>query len=279
MTKKQLENKFTLARRAFENQHFDESYSYYKEILSEEPNDFEAAFRSIISRANISTLASFKEVASSLTYEVSQLLKLQSIKELNEEDKLIVIKNAEKEFTQAIITCEQAATSHYIKFQSLPESISEFRGQMIKLSFACGKFGETIYDTFENNEIKKLCVNPLKNAVSLLKKSAAGLPADVFNTSRMELGNYTYKIQQFEKDYINPCYEAMKKESSSQNTNRTSSKGLNSAAKFSLWLSIACIIGGIISCCCGGATAIGVGAGLIFFGVMFILFVPTINGN
>ncbi len=279
MTKKQLENKYTLARRAFENQHFDEAYSYYKEILNEEPNDFEAAFRSIISRANISTLASFKEITSSLTFEISRLFSLESLTSLDSEEKLKTVKNAEKEFTQAIISCEQAASAHYIEFSNLSNALSEYRSQLINLSFACGRFGETIYDEFDDEEIKKICVNPLKNAIALLKKSAMGFSADIFSTSLSTIGNYDMKIRKFEANYVNPCYEAMKKESPSQNTNRTSSKGLNPAAKFSLWLSIACIIGGIISCCIGEITAIGVGVGLIVFGVFFLFFVPTINGN
>lgn len=279
MTKKQLENKFTLARRAFENQHFDEAYSYYKEILSEEPNNFEAAFRSIISRANISTLASFKEITSSLTFEISKLFSLESLTTLDSEEKLKTVKNAEKEFTQAIIVCEQAASAHYIQFSSASNALSEYRSQLMGLSFACGRFGETIYDKFDDEEIKKICVNPLKNAIALLKKSAMGFSADIFSTSLSTIGNYDMKIRKFEENYVNPCYEAMKKESQNSNAQSSTPKGLNSAAKFSLWLSIACIIGGIISCCCGGITAIGVGVALIVFGVFFIFMVPTINGN
>ena len=280
MTKKQLENKFTLARRAFENQHFDEAYSYYKEILSEEPDDFEAGFRSILSRANISTLASFKEVASSFKFEIPRLLKLDCIQNLNEEELFSIIETAVNDFTNTIITCAQASSAHYIQFQSLPESMSEFRSQMMDLSFACGSFGEAIYNSFKSEKIKGLCVPPLKNAVNLLKRSAAGLPAYVFATSRDTLDSYTYKIRKFEPDYVNPCPETPKKENTKPVTNSTSSstssKKLNSFAKFILFLSIPCIIGGIIACC-SGEDALPAGVGLLLFGVFELIFVPKIN--
>ena len=213
MTKKQLENKYILARREYENQRFGDALAYYKEILNEEPNSYEAVFRVIICKANISTLASFDETYHSLAFEARKVFSFESFKNLNEIEKKYAVKDMERDFTNTIITCEKAISNHYVEFQSLPNKLSEFRGQLIKLYTACGCFGESIYENFTNEEIKKICVTPLKNSIALLKKSAMGLPNSVFEATKYELARYTSKIKEFEPDYVNPCYE----KTSSQN--------------------------------------------------------------
>ena len=272
MTKKELENKYMLARRAYEYRHFDEAYSYYKEILSEVPDDYEATFRQIISRVHISTLSDFEAIHHSLAFEVSSVFSFDSFKKLDEQQKIEVVTNMEREFTNAVIVCEQAVTNHYLEFQSLPNSIYEFRSQMTKLSSACGCFGESIYNSFQNESIQKICVNPLKNAVISFKKSAAGLGDDVYNsgTSRMILGKYTSKIRQFEKDYVNPCYEVAYTPKSNTGSNSNAKKD-TSGRTFLIGAAIVSGVIALISFASGGTV---LGAVLLVFAIMALIMAP-----
>lgn len=282
MTKKQLENKYILARRAFENENFDEAYSYYRDILCEEPNDFEAAFRSIISKVYISNLASFKTTTHSLQFEVAKLFELDSVTDLSASEQVTLARNAEREFTAAIITMEQAATAHFNEFSSLPNSMSEYRSQILNLYFACGGFGKAVYKTFTHNkEAQRFCANPLKNALILLKKSAAGLGSSVLRTCSSEIYDYGSKIKEFEPNYVNPCLQALQSapQSTPSGSGGTTQKAKwNSAGITCLILSILAIIVGIFLLMGDtDSTGLGWGVGLIVFGGLFICMVPAIN--
>lgn len=283
MTKKQLENKYILARRAFESENFDEAYSYYRDILCEEPNDFEAAFRAIISKVYISNLASFKTTTHSLQFEVAKLFELDSVTDLSASEQVTLARNAEREFTAAIITMEKAATAHFNEFSSLPNSMSEYRSQLLNLYFACGGFGKAIYNTFKHNkDAQRHCANPLKNALILLKKSATGLGPSVLRTCFSDICDYGSKIKEFEPDYVNPCLQALQGASNSSSSNNSSSG--NQSSKLT-GTGIVCLILSIIGLIIGislwsgdeSFTSVAWGVALTIISGLVLLVVPTMT--
>ncbi len=224
MNEEQLKNKYTLARRAYANNHFEESYSYYKEILNEEPNDYEAVFRLAISRVHTTAVLAFDEIYRTLAFDIPGVFNLESFKALEDHRKLEAVNSMVRDFTNTTILCEQVISGRYVQFQELDGSLSEYRNNLINVSYACGLFGEAIYNCSDNEEIKKACVVPLKNASILLYKSAEGLSATVFNAMRSKLGGYTYMINQFEPNYVNPCLDKLNKANAPAKENTTNTE-------------------------------------------------------
>ena len=59
MENQKMENLRTLGKRAYDNEHYDDALSYFKEIQLENPNDWESSFYVIMSKVKQANLNEF----------------------------------------------------------------------------------------------------------------------------------------------------------------------------------------------------------------------------
>lgn len=219
-----LGNKYILGRRAYGDKHYDDALSYFKDIQLEDPDDWEANFYVIMSKVKQASLNEFDDAVKAMTYEVPRLFRYNSkFEKLSDREKLRAVKTIECEITATIVNFEYTVSNFYVSYSSLPGSRSDFTRRILALSGCCGHLGEAIDSSFDDEEIQKICVQPLKNAVALFKKFVAGQPADFLRSQRYNIAKYDTIIRKYEKDYINPYDEAIK--SASQTTSAGASGG------------------------------------------------------
>ena len=266
MTKSQLDAKLKLADEAYIYERYDDALTYYKEILAEKPDDVEIAFRILICRVHCATLAQFNSISRSLRLEAPSLLaKVKNSPSVSYYSLGRVIQSMEKDFTNAVNVCYRAIMNHYREFSEVDSVLSETRHRISALSTASGAFGEKLYQTYTDPSIQQLCVRPLKNAVDLFQRSAAGLLNDdrfsqsLIDASRVNV--FVGIIKKFEPTYRHPLYETK---------NTPSAQSANSVPQWFkiafLLVSIILILVSIGLLCSKDANNIVVGFGLLFMG-------------
>lgn len=224
MENQKLENLRTLGKRAYDNEHYDDALSYFKEIQLENPDDWEANLYVIMSKVKQANLNEFDEAVKAMSYEVPRLFQYNStFDKLSDKEKLNAIKTIEYEITKTVINFERTVSDFYVKYSSLPGAKSDFTGRILALSSCCGQLGKAIDNSFDNEEIQEICVQPLKNAIALFKKFLNGQPADFLRSQRYNIEDYDDIIRKYEEDYINPYDEAI--ESAAHSTTSSNSSG------------------------------------------------------
>ncbi len=140
-----IQNLEKLAKRALENEQFDEAYKYYDKILESEPDNWEAIFNKSLSKAWQSTLMNnmIPEVVSgskdaiSLIQEKEFNLNLNNIKE-----------NFAEKINLLCVAFINLSMNHYSEFSQLESSVSEYWDRLA----ICINVGDYALDLLNENK-------------------------------------------------------------------------------------------------------------------------------
>lgn len=208
MTQQQLENVYYLARRAKEQSDYATAARYYKDILYENPRDWEATFYVGLNDATSCTLAQFKIATDRIKNAFFQAFDLI-------DENSSGARSAVNEMVRVVLATlknfKQTALNHYRQFSSLTNSLIEYNGHRNDVSTCAALCALHLELRAKNYEIKKKCVDLYLYAIDVQCDILSEFPRSSWSSLRTLVDDYTRKVQKYYPEYKNPIDEAIKK--------------------------------------------------------------------
>ena len=206
----ELDNLYTLARRARNDNNSENAKKYYEMILPLDPNSWEANFFTIFYQAMTCKIAEIQSAANRMTNCEDTCLKLvkDNISDPEEAKKAVTLM-ADKCIEIAGIL-NVAATNHY---NGISDSIrNNYTQEMINNRVAardiCYHFGDNVIGVFGDEYGKDIACRCWKSGIEIHKFFIKHL-ADKESNKNVVL-SYASKIQKFEPDYVAPEIDTTK---------------------------------------------------------------------
>ncbi len=204
-----LKNDYVLARRARENGDRELAKRYYNEILSNDPNSWEANFYAVYYRSASCIIAHITSACNDVSNVLQSVFKL--IKNDASVDKSAAIEEIIVECNALALTMISAARNH---FDSIGSSIQDkYRGELaerkcaaINILFTCSQAIETVFA--DDKELLIKCIVPEETALRIVLKEDTTFKAEYINKRLERLEKYDSNFVSDYKQRLNQSSNA-----------------------------------------------------------------------
>lgn len=203
-----LKNLYEIARRAVDTNDTDTAIKYYDEILTRDPNSWEAYFYTVYLRATITAGQDIEEAANSITNSMDVIIKLGKDHVCKEEDEdlpLAVI------YTRIVLMANSFNNTVKTNFDALDNSAKEECVQ-IYVDCACASagmlyaLGDSIASFYSDDPAgMMLAAGAWESAIDIHNSYLACLENKDVNIEIMQ--EYIAKIKAIKNDYVAPKFK------------------------------------------------------------------------
>lgn len=223
--KEKLNNYYTLARRARDNNNAPDAAKYYDLIRAENPDDWEASFFSVYYQAmqsRIMTVKAYTDMLINATVTSTSIaaVKLDQSQAISAINLMLLYVNV---FSESVFeTCEKGYNDSWpnVSSEYTEAHITRIYNLYTKLVY----LGNGCYNAFRDKPaLQKLCIIPYKEAIKIGSNFDIVWKKRNPNVSQYEVLKEVFdsipKVKEFEPSYVAPYFP------STQQTNNTGSKG------------------------------------------------------